>query len=954
MSEAGRRFSYRRDEEGSRGTLDDRYVWASAEFFSPDLDDVVPPRFETPPVVGELVNQLRANHILVLGGHGLSEKVAFARHLAWFLGEEMGLEVLQWHPSTNAQRLEDTFERQRGDRVVYVFPDLRPHHFDFDLHRLQAVVQRSGHFAIVATDSLRNDWAWGEGFPCWRDLDDGAVFPEEYLVSSLRHRLGLSAAEGYLPEGFLPDGADGWSEVVAGGPSLRIVARRLGTPIRIQSFLTAVTADGARGEVPWLEEQLAQLAGDNRAIRKWYFGLSKRQQVLALGLAMFDGLFEDQVFAALEILVGSEWRGRDPVLAQFDYHELVPLTAYFQGVEGRVGTVGRVGVRVAATRLTLLEAAWGLHRRLVLQTLPFLARLVRESAGVSPWMGAGSAPSPEPGEGGGDSAPEPEDPESARTSRWGPRGRWSELFGSPHRRNRLRQTISELLSLLGRLSMDVAEHTLLELAQSSDREVQAVAASTMARWRDGDDGGPRLEATLYRKLSEWLDEAAFQEFAQRRYDPQHPNPDHAHMRATVALTVSYAGLLDPPGGLNPQLKDLLDKLVDDDNAVVRTRFESHTLPRLVAHHAGELETWLEGRVLVLPALVRSLGVGLGSAVDARPGSATELLERWFRRSTDAPADGSLRDHEVTVRETRFGAVLRAYSWIDLPGDDPASRSAGEGAATLTETGLLRRIGNVLEVERHPFVRSAAVDALLGRVHRLAQDDATATLGSDLRSAVDGIALDERRKLVDGFVRAYLEQRRRQPGGIDRLVIEGVSYPTWLAEERPRTDVETLVFDWLEDGLYPVAQQLALGVLTAWEGSKLVVIERKEAERRSRPEAEPVSRVVHRSEPRRFHGATGPQRLAISLAVPKVFDRRKATEGLLPEMLALRRLGHHGTVSRVLWDWRRKAVGPKPADLDKAASLHSNGCVYLILGILLLGLLAVTLAAFWPETAGGAT
>ena len=91
-------------------------------------------------------------------------------------------------------------------------------------------------------------------------------------------------------------------------------------------------------------------------LRDWYdFILDDREKLLALGLNLFEGLFVDQFFAALEEVVEQTWQKRDPSLRALDYCDLSKVRDFF-----KFGTVGidssnqdKIGSTVSKQRLIL-------------------------------------------------------------------------------------------------------------------------------------------------------------------------------------------------------------------------------------------------------------------------------------------------------------------------------------------------------------------------------------------------------------------------------------------------------------------------------------------------------------------------------------------------------------------------------------------------------------------------
>ena len=117
--------------------IGEHYAAVRMQFSATSLADVRPPAFCGPPIVGELVRDLRELRLLVLGGRKLREKSFFARHLAWRLSSELApdgdeVAVEQWNSSTEAQLVEGALD-EHDSPTVFIFPNLEPYHLGNDI-----------------------------------------------------------------------------------------------------------------------------------------------------------------------------------------------------------------------------------------------------------------------------------------------------------------------------------------------------------------------------------------------------------------------------------------------------------------------------------------------------------------------------------------------------------------------------------------------------------------------------------------------------------------------------------------------------------------------------------------------------------------------------------------------------------------------------------------------------
>ncbi len=911
--------------------VSEHYVQAQTRFSATDLLDVQWPGFESPRIATDLVRQVLRMRLLVLGGHDLREKSALARHVAWRLQQELSddsdeVPVHQWHPSSAAQSLENAFD-DYDETTVFVFLSLRPHHLAYDLRRLQENLDGHRHYAIVATDSTLSDWSLdGATEPeVWRPLKQQQVYDEPYLCKLLVKR--LEEVRGNLPEGLLPDslppGGPSADTPLVGSLTLRAAARRLETPSRVRSFVAMLATQ--RGDVAseaWVADKLEQHSGSRDAVHKWYRQFDDRGQLLALGLAFFDGLFDDQVFAALETLVEACWRKLDPSLAHFDYHELGRLGAYFRGIAG--GRISRIEAWAPEHRQAVFEVAWRLHRRRMLATLPWIVQMVRDSAQGSSASGDGlrtlSALGSQERDAGTDAgsetgAAEPSETEDGelseqetRLSRWYGHGPGRDLFGSPVRCVQIRRAAAETLGQLGRFSVEAIERSLLDLAEDGRRDVQIVAAVAMANWRAAEprDAASTEESSrdersrrLFRTLSAWQNEAFSKEFSQRLRRRWRAADAFAHIRATVALTVGYASLFDPPGHLSGELEKLLEQLLDDRHPHVRDRFRTQTLPIIVASHLKQLEELLREKVLREADLLYAVATGVALASGTRPQEARQVLEDW-RAETGRMPRRPEAEGEAPHREKLLATIALAYGRIR-----PA-REGHERRGEMTAGEIFKTLQQILNQEASPFVRNAVLLAMTFQTHDGppggGANDSFRQVASHLRDFLGEVTLEERPLVVDWLTRLYLEQRRKLKKNRngkpydDKVRTDGGAYPVWIRSERSLTEVERVLYGWLLSSSHPAAQQVAMSAFAAFGETPLEIEERA---RKARSEEDDPSEEKTADEgtadppetPKslvRLHRSSLRERLTLLIVAPMDKRRRRVVSALLPEYLALRR------------------------------------------------------------------
>jgi hypothetical protein len=765
------------------------------QFNDADLEDAKPPRLESPPVAQVLLERLQQTRMLVLAGFDFKDKPLLARHLAWQLrerpvaGRGRGA-VKEWNRPSKPLDPDEAVRKVKSDSIV-LLSNAEPYQLGQDLRRLYEAVCDHQCYAIVTTDTARTDWGLQAGDPeevLWHELKTEDVYGADYLASVLLLR--LDEVKKKLPHNLLPAGLESGDSIVLQDLTVRELAGRLGTPHHIFTFAHVLCARQGEIERKDLENLLDQLQGDRHGVRHWYRQLDPRRQLLSLGLAIFDGLFDDQVFAALERLVNATWRPRNPSFAQFEYHELSSVATCFFGTERRPDTT-RIETRSLLHRQVVLEAAWELHRRCLLDSLPVLTSLATESPppiSISKSLAA----------------------EEAQLSGWLPHSPERELFGSELRSEKLRQTLAATLSRIGAVSFEAAEPFLLRLAADPRRDLKEMVALALADWRN--DREPLRENQLFDVLHRWRDEAALRGTVQGATGDQIDR--FAHARATVALTVSLAAQHDGYNQMAPRLQKLFEKLVGDLHPVVRELFREETVPLVVASHLQQLEAFLRAEMVLQIDLLGALAKGIATACALQPRVALPLLDRWYKETrAEAPAPSA---GDPSAREATLVTVILSYGNLDTT----------QLRDRLLPAKIFGRLRTVLAEENHPFVRRAVLWSAILQARR---NFSKAT--SLLQDLAGEIALDERTALIHSLNAAYLEQREALAGGDSTVLIDGRRYPIWTRSLRPRTEVEEILYRWLADDRRPVAQQLAFESLASFLATEVDQRERKLAAHR---------------------------------------------------------------------------------------------------------------------------
>ncbi|MCH8505580.1 MAG: hypothetical protein LAT50_14825 [Ectothiorhodospiraceae bacterium] len=354
--------------------------------------------------------------------------------------------------------------------------------------------------------------------------------------------------------------------------------------------------------------------------------LNYREKLLCIGLTFFDGLPEDQFFAALEDVVARAWQKRDPSLKALDYCDLTNLHKKYFGffkeqyiikyselteslkvVEPQVYRIDEYGIRIGdpELRLALLKAAWKRDsehslRRQIISGVSVLVSLVLESVFVENTLLK------------------------------------FELYGTEERQQNLYRVVAKALCNLGQVSTDAVEavhSALIQLSNSSDDRVREVAAQAVSGYYASEEYRHRF----FRALENFY---SFGFLLEKQYQAQNNNKSSKdesyylnHCGATVALCIKHAVKYDSRNNLNQILIDWLRELSQATKSEIQKSFRSQTLPTTTALHLEQLYTNGVLQDILNQDIDFAIPVSQGIAQSFYQGqteSALEIMQAWYQ------------------------------------------------------------------------------------------------------------------------------------------------------------------------------------------------------------------------------------------------------------------------------------------------------------------------------------
>jgi hypothetical protein len=536
--------------------------------------------------IDELVRHIKENSILVLGGNHADKP-----DIAWHLTAHLQLSiqnssiVYEWESTSDRKGIIEAIRKEINDGLtqakestkIFVLLNLAPH--DVNLETLQKFSRGKNIFVIVSTETPQEKWRLNQlERKLWLDSTD-LSYKLEFLSQAAIER---------IPEGIAIN-----TEMKQ--KLRKLVAEQLNTVAGVNICIDWLRNCKHNISSDDLDKAIQSAKEDKKErLKKWFRALTAREQLLAIGITLFNGLYTDQFFAALERVVEQVWQKRDPSLQALDHCDLESLgnfCEFSEVIKGDDFVLRRLNVKDPESGKLLLGIAWESHRRQIITALEEIVRIVQNSAQ--------------------DKLYQPSD--------------W-QIYGNSPLRERLYEGVSESFANVGLIAVDSTspvQNFLLALASDSNFIVQNFAATILADWYKNDTG------KFIRTLDFFYNITIENQLNHQDTDPVGP---YNRIGATVALAISHASLNDIPHHLYPPLCDWLTTLSNSKNSLIRVYFGLHTLAYVVPRHLHQIHPILKKIAENQPHLGSAIAQSLASAYKNYPDKVLEYLEDWTQNN----------------------------------------------------------------------------------------------------------------------------------------------------------------------------------------------------------------------------------------------------------------------------------------------------------------------------------
>lgn len=666
------------------------------------------------------------------------------------------------------------------------------------LTRLAETLNSRRHFAILTTEFSRKHWGIAQTEEAlWHAISSQDYYDSAYLQDclrkELRKRFSLSGARNPLDV----EGAESGAVHMGGVPLIDVVLP-LKDPARIRDFVGVLVKE----QQPWNQSRIKQLvaerSGDRENADLWFRSRATREQLLTIGLLLFQGLPADQVFAGLETLMDDVWRPIDPLAPHFDYHEIDGVGGYFRRLE----TGGEEDRILSSARPQIFESAWKLYRRHILAALPAMAAMIRRASlfldaldvnaqevkRLQDAQGAGQIADGQVQAG--------QNQQQAPALQWGmSEWRARQLYGDAGRMANLQKAAVKSMGLIGRTSIHAIVPCLHDLASDRSAAVRHVVAEAIASLRDDESEiSAQAAPLLLAVLGSWWKEG------EQALGSRETRRQREALRATVTEAIGLASAYDPSNQMAKPLVSILERALLDTSPLVRAAVQE-ILPSVLALHVVQLEGLVRTVIAGNDELLTAASVGVARAYFRNRRDTAALVARWreqARIEAAAPAGRTAASNLYSLTARSVGAMMTS-----------------ELDELYSPEVIFQKLSSILSECQYPRVRR---HALIGAsIQAVRNYDVAAPF---LAWFLSKITLADRSTMVNLLVSTYLFQRWELTGGDERIAIGETRYAVWIWQDRPLTAIEEALYLWLQEWDKPVAQQVAAEVFAALAATPL--------------------------------------------------------------------------------------------------------------------------------------
>lgn len=750
-------------------------------FLRRNLDHLQRDDYLSPQIVQKLAHALQRNHFRILGGRLDGAITHLLPHIAWALRQQIlitnaadpkRLSFLEYQPQSESAYFNLATEIDKlSEQYIVIIPAATRRSIGWTFSEVNNAALIRGHYIICSSDIAQHEWHFDKTeLAYWLDLKDEPLFTPDYLVDVLCRSLSLQ--QNHLPEQ-LRHRTDPQHFLFA-QKTIAEIAHELASDRAITVFvqLLSATKKPTDAEIAGLIPIAASV--DDAGIRQWYYSsLSRREQLQALALSFFDGLAEDQVFAALRELVLTKWQQQSADLSIFDYVELEKVWAFYR-YSNDDASRARITSTIPNQRQILLKFAWDSYRMHIQSALSWMVELVKESVRVP--RSAPVRPERQAGAARRSGAPTRQETRSG------------EIYGSAQQRKALRDTIGAVIGDIGLIAIERTQDALLWLVADDKLEIQLVVAHIIARWYAA---GKR--DAIFQVLLNWRSSRSrvfIQRVMQDWGNKKHVDID-SYIRSATILAATYAAKHDQPNQTDQRIVDLLEQLTKQPDVHNCKVIGEYMIPGIMPLHIDQIDHVLH-HLLAYEPLHPSMSETLVAMYRHNERQVINVLHRWKTVSSQPSHLFSRQQRYVTLA---FIARTLVVLWRQNTTNDTQ------------QANIQQHLTRMVAQEQIALVHSAIVHAAL---HEALTADEFKRIEPLLLQVIESLHKDEHEAMTNLLLTIYRDQRKGLSGGDATFIHpDGQYYKAWVDSRRPSVFLEKVLFRWVMSTAHVPSQELAL-------------------------------------------------------------------------------------------------------------------------------------------------
>lgn len=699
-------------------------------------------KYDEPIFVKQLITKAKTDGLVIVGGNYEFDKHTFIKYLAYKIQKlcKKDIVVKKWTNRTSKNIFLALEEAK--DAQVIILNQIVPQDIRFDILRLEEWTRQHKKVILISTDSPVSHWKLPPDIynQHWFDIPH-----EVYDISTLVNYIirEFEQHKKVYPFKNRLKNLDA-STVLFGHCTIQTIAEKFNTISRIRILFRKFQNVKKIRDEELLSEILEKTAKQQtHLIAQWFNTLSSKQKEVALMLALFEGVYEDQFFNVVEELVQDVWeaKGKSSELLQIDYADVEELNWFYHFEASRNGQEIIKG-KSANQRIDLLKTIWKSNRQKLKSTLPFLEQLIYRT----------------------------EDKNCSN----------DELFNTKSKKQKIQNAISQSFSAISVLHLSSIEHILLRLASNKNPKIQEITAKALAKWLYYSAG----EELLFNLLSKWQNDNFFQKIINKNQLSSDINDSEMEeiapstfIDATIALTLAHAADHYEPNHLSEDFVQIFDEFTNTIDPFVRKRLKKYTIPKCTKNHLTQLEQSLL-KMLKYPDLIYPIADGMAKAYKEVPDEVDVAISFWLKKVA-SPEMQQKRNNDF--RNNILICIIRTLSNIKY-----------------TDILRLHNAYDIIKKLQEEEYSSSILPSYLNFIEKQIQIHG-ATISEHISTIISNLPLRLRPNVIHILKKLYKKEKEKLVKGKRTIEIGGVKILLSSNPSNFTTNIEKIAYNWFDYG-----------------------------------------------------------------------------------------------------------------------------------------------------------